>query len=66
VLPKSDLDVQQTFVLYGQLVEHLKSDIQNEQSVTKIIIMTVIILVTPKAEAKHKLLFNKLTSVSYR
>jgi hypothetical protein len=46
------------------LVVVLKSDLKpGQQSVTQYITMMVMILVTPKAGAEHKLLFNKPASV---
>ncbi len=36
-----------------------------QQSATKIISVTIMNLVTPKAGAKHDLLFNKMASVVY-
>jgi hypothetical protein len=61
VLPKSYLDVEQTH-LWGGFVEHLRLTEVAQQCVAQIIAIMVINLVTPKAGAKHELLFNKLAS----
>ncbi len=39
-----------------------KSDLSSTKSVTKIIYLTIMNLVTPKAGAKHEVLFNELAS----
>ncbi len=46
----------------GGLVEHLCRTYIEQQSVTKIIPLMFINLVTPKAQTKHELLFNKPVS----
>jgi hypothetical protein len=43
----------------GWFVEHLSPTYSEKQSVIKTISLTFVILVTPKAEAKQELLFNK-------
>ncbi len=43
-------------------VEHLSQTLVAQQSVTKIISVTVLNLVTPKAGAKHELLLNSQAS----
>jgi hypothetical protein len=58
VLLKSDLVVQQ-ISFRGWFVEHLSATQVAQQSVTKTISVTIMNLVTPKAGAKHELLFNK-------
>ncbi len=46
----------------GRFVEQTSMTYGAEQSVTKIISASIMNLVTPKAGAKHELLFNKLAS----
>jgi hypothetical protein len=46
----------------GGFVQHLSADLSSKQSVTKIISVTIMNWVTPKAGAKHELLFNKPAS----
>ncbi len=48
----------------GGLVEHLSPTEVAQQSVTQIMTMTIMNLVTPKAEAKHELLFNNTVTSS--
>ncbi len=43
----------------GGFVEHPSLTLVAQQSVTKIITLAVVNLVTPKAGAKHELLFNE-------
>ncbi len=45
----------------GGFVEHPSPTLVAQQSVTKMISISIMNLVTPKAGAKHELLFNKLT-----
>jgi hypothetical protein len=52
-------ELSMRFMLRGGFVEHLSLTEVAQQSVTKIIHMTIMNLVTPKAGAKHELLFNK-------
>ncbi len=63
---KCDLDVQQTRLVTGnfwdECIEHLSRTQVSQQSVTKIMSVTIMYLVTPKAGAKHELLFNKPAS----
>jgi hypothetical protein len=47
----------------GGFVEQLSATKVAQQSVTKIISLKTVNLVTPKAAAKHELLFNKPASV---
>ncbi len=44
----------------GGFVEHPSLSLAAQQSVTKIIFLTHVNMVTPKARAKHELLSNKL------
>jgi hypothetical protein len=44
----------------GGFVEHPSPSLAAQQSVTKIIFLTHVYIVTPKARAKHELLSNKL------
>jgi hypothetical protein len=46
----------------GGFVEHLSMTYVAQQSVTKIIIVTIMNLVAPKAGARHELLFNEPAS----
>jgi hypothetical protein len=46
----------------GEFVERLSLTQVAQQSVTKIMSLTIMNLVTPKAGAKHELLFNKPAS----
>ncbi len=46
----------------GGFVDHLSRTQAAQQSVTRIIVMDVMNSVTPKAVAKHDLLFNKTAS----
>jgi hypothetical protein len=48
---------------YAWFVEHQSQTLAGQQSVMECITMIVMILVTPKAAAKHELLFNKLRLV---
>jgi hypothetical protein len=48
--------------LRGKFVEHLNWTQATQQSVTKVIHGAIQNLVTPKAGARHELLFNKVTS----
>jgi hypothetical protein len=48
---------------YVGFVEHLRLTLVAQQSVTKIISLTIMNLATPKAEAEHELLFNNPHSV---
>ncbi len=50
----------------GGFVEHLSPTLAAQQSVTKIISVTIKILVTPKARAKHIPLLNKTASVEQK
>ncbi len=50
----------------GGFVECLSLTPAAQQSVTKIISLTFVNLVTPKAWAKHELLFNKSASVPFQ
>ena len=54
---ESGLDVYQPV---GGFDGHLSTTLEAQQSVTKIIFLTSVNLVTPKAGAKHELLFNEL------
>ncbi len=51
---------------FGGFVEHLSQTNVTQLSVTQYITMIVRILVTPKAGAKHEVLFNLLASCSLR
>jgi hypothetical protein len=51
-----------TAISRGGFVEHLSPTLVAQQSVTKIIFVTMMNLVTHKAGAKHELLFNKPAS----
>ncbi len=61
VLLKSDLDVQQTHPEVG-LLNILVGAKQHNKITSIILTLTVLNHVTPKAAAKHDLLFNKLAS----
>ncbi len=50
----------------GGFVKQLGQTYAAQQGVTKIISLTFINLVTPKARAKHEPLFNKLASGDYK
>jgi hypothetical protein len=63
VVLKLGFHVQQTH-LRGGFVEHLSPTKVAQQSVTRIISLTLVIVVTSKAGAMHELLFNKTASVS--
>jgi hypothetical protein len=48
--------------LRGQFVEHQSLTQVAQQSVTRIISMTFIIVITPKAGVRYEILFNKMAS----
>ena len=48
--------------IFNSLVEHVSQTEVAQQSVTKIISVTIVNLVTPKAGAKHELLLNEPAS----
>jgi hypothetical protein len=48
----------------GGLVENLSGTLVAQQSATKTISLTFVNLVTPKARAKHEVLFNKPASAN--
>ncbi len=56
------LNIDYNLTTRGGFVEHLSWTSVAQQSVTKIITLIHINLVTPKARAKHELLFNEPAS----
>ncbi len=46
-------------IFRGGVVEHVSPTYEAQQSVTQIKLATIMNLVTPKAAAKHELLFDK-------